>query len=174
MNAAVLSPAASATRAPTPVNADTREAIAELLERYVHALDDGRAEDWSAFFEEDGVYQVTTRENVQAARPIGIVLCEGRGMMDDRIKALRIANIFESHTHRHVVGRPLIDAQPDGSFAVRSSFVIYRIMYTGRTEVFATGVYDDLLRHGPQGWKMARRRVVLDSRMVDTLMVYPL
>lgn len=168
MNAAVLSPANA------PVSADTREAIADLLERYVHALDDGRADDWSGFFETDGVYQVTTRENVEARRPIGIVLCEGRGMMDDRIKALHIANIFESHTHRHVVGRPLIEARPDGSCAVRSSFVIYRIMYTGKTEVFATGVYDDVLKPGAQGWKIAVRRVVLDSRMVDTLMVYPL
>lgn len=168
MNAALPSPNAA------PVGADAREAITDLLERYAHALDDGDAEAWSGFFELDGVYQVTTRENVEAGRPIGIVLCEGRGMMDDRIKALRIANIFESHTHRHVLGRPVLQAREDGSVQARSSFVIYRTMYTGQTEVFATGVYDDVLKPHQQEWKIAARRVVLDSRMVDTLMVYPL
>lgn len=168
MNAALLSPNAA------PVGADAREAITDLLERYAHALDDGDAEAWSGFFELDGVYQVTTRENVEAGRPIGIVLCEGRGMMDDRIKALRIANIFESHTHRHVLGRPVLQAREDGSVQARSSFVIYRTMYTGQTEVFATGLYDDVLKPHKQEWKIASRRVVLDSRMVDTLMVYPL
>ncbi|MBU2407840.1 MAG: aromatic-ring-hydroxylating dioxygenase subunit beta [Gammaproteobacteria bacterium] len=151
-----------------------REEIADLLERYAHTLDDGRAEAWSGFFEEGAVYQVTTRENVEAGRPIGIVLCEGRGMMDDRIKAMRIANIFESHTHRHLVGRPLISARDDGRWDVRSSFAIYRIMYTGQTDLFATGCYQDVIAPGPEGWRFAARRVVLDSRSLDTLMVYPL
>lgn len=152
----------------------TADQIADFLERYCHTLDDGLFEEWSAYFEEDASYLVTTRQNVEANMPIGIVLCEGRGMMDDRIKALRIANIFENHTHRHVVGRPLIEPKDDGQCAVRSSFVIYRTMHTGQTEVFATGRYDDVLKPGPQGWRIAQRRVVLDSRMVDTLMVYPL
>jgi anthranilate 1,2-dioxygenase small subunit len=168
MNAAIPTPQAA------PVSAEAREAIADLLERYAHALDDGDFEAWSAFFEADGSYLVNTRENVEAGRPIGIVLCEGRGMMDDRIKALRIANIFESHTHRHVLGRPVLQAREDGSVSARSSFVIYRTMYTGQTEVFATGVYDDVLKPNKQEWRIASRRVVLDSRMVDTLMVYPL
>lgn len=149
-------------------------AIADFLERYGHALDDGDVDAWSGFFDEGAVYQVTTRENVLAKRPIGIVLCEGRGMMDDRIKALKQANIFEAHAHRHILGRPLIDALEGGRFAVRSSFVVYRTMYTGQTEVFATGVYADVVALGDAGTRFMERRVVLDSRSVDTLMVYPL
>ena len=175
MSAAVLSPTPATAQAAAPaLSPAAREAIADLLERYGQALDNDRVEEWSGFFEPDGVYQVTTRENQLAGRPIGIVLCEGRGMLDDRVKALRIANIFESHTHRHVMGRPLIEPRADGCCEARTSFVIYRTMYTGETEVFATGRYDDVLKPGPQGWRIAQRRVVLDSRMVDTLMVYPL
>lgn len=155
-------------------HAREREEIAEFLECYVHALDDGRIDDWSAFFTHDATYQVTTRENVERGMPLGIVMCEGRGMMDDRIKALKIANIFESHSYRHVVGCPLVEPLGNGRYAVRSSFVAYRTMYTGQTDVFATGRYDDVLQSGPQGLRFAQRRVVLDSRVVDTLMVYPL
>lgn len=171
-----MSAEATGTVSPPPglPHARKREEIADFLECYVHALDDGRIDDWSAFFTHDATYQVTTRENVERGMPVGIVLCEGRGMMDDRIKALKIANIFESHSYRHVVGRPLVEPLGNGRYAVRSSFVAYRTMYTGQTDVFATGRYDDVLQFGPQGPRFARRRVVLDSRVIDTLMVYPL
>jgi len=150
------------------------EAIADFLERYCHTLDDGSIDDWSAFFEDDALYQVTTRENVAANRPIGIVLCEGRGMMDDRIRALKIANIFESHTFRHIVGRPRIEPEFEGRYRVRSSFSVFRIMYTGQTELFATGRYEDIVSVSDDGIRFAERVVVLDSRALDTLMVYPI
>lgn len=162
-------PAFAATTAAMPF-----DAIADFLERYCHTLDDGSVDDWSAFFAQDAIYQVTTRENVEAKRPIGIVLCEGRGMMDDRIKALKIANIFESHTFRHIVGRPVIEPEFDGRYTVRSSFSVFRIMYTGQTDLFATGRYEDVVSVADDGILFAERIVVLDSRVLDTLMVYPI
>jgi 3-phenylpropionate/cinnamic acid dioxygenase small subunit len=56
MNAALQSPQAAS------VSAEAREAIADLLERYAHSLDDGDFEAWSGFFEADGRYVVNTRE----------------------------------------------------------------------------------------------------------------
>ncbi len=161
-------------RTPLTAAAVPTEAIADFLERYCHVLDDGRVDEWSAFFEDDATYQITTRENVEARRPIGIVLCEGRGMMDDRIRALKIANIYESHTYRHMVGRPLVEPELEGRWSVRSSFLVFRTMYTGETTLFAAGRYDDVVAEGPDGLRFAERRVVLDSRSLDTLLVYPL
>jgi 3-phenylpropionate/cinnamic acid dioxygenase small subunit len=153
---------------------ETTEQIADFLERYCHVLDDGRVDEWSAFFQDDAVYQITTRQNVLAKRPIGIVLCEGRGMLDDRIKALKHANIFEEHVYRHIVGRPLIESLANGRHAVHSSFAVYRTMYTGEIDIFATGVYADIVVTSSGGPRFAERRVILDSRSIDTLMVYPL
>ena len=150
------------------------EAIADFLQRYCNTLDDGDVDDWSAYFEDDAVYKVTTRENVKANRPVGIVLCKARGMMDDRIRALKIANIFESHTFRHIVGRPVIAPEFEGRYTVRSSFSVFRIMYTGETSLFATGRYEDIVSVLNEDIRFAERVVVLDSRAVDTLMVYPI
>jgi anthranilate 1,2-dioxygenase small subunit len=157
-----------------PVAADVRDAVEDLLTGYTHVLDDGRVDEWASLFEKDAIYQVTTRENVEAGRPVGIVLCIGRPMMEDRIKALKLANIFESHVFRHVVGRPLIEPAGSDRYRVRSSFVIYRTMFTGRTDVFATGRYDDLITGPGDGFRFAERIAVLDSRVIDTLMVYPI
>ena len=72
-----------------------REAIEELLADYAEAIDDGALERWPAFFTEDGEYQIITRESHDAGLPIGILYCDSRGMMEDRVHALRTANIYE-------------------------------------------------------------------------------
>lgn len=153
-----------------PLHAD----VAAFLNRYAAALDDGRVDDWPDFFADDGVYQITTRENEAANYPIGIVYCEGRGMLLDRIKALKIANIYESHVYCHINGEPMILKEGKGLLSVRSNFVVYRTMYDGRSELFATGKYLDILRRDDSGLRFQERRAVLDSRRIDTLLVFPI
>lgn len=148
--------------------------VTELLARYADALDDGRVDDWPDFFVEDGIYQITTRENEEALYPVGIVYCEGRGMLLDRVKALKIANIYEGHVYCHINGQPTILKETSGSVTVRSNFVVYRTMYDGRAELFATGKYLDVLRRDDAGLRFEERRAVVDSRRIDTLLVFPI
>ncbi|AOB33815.1 hypothetical protein AKI39_17210 [Bordetella sp. H567] len=153
-----------------PAHAD----VVHFLTRYADALDDGRVDDWVDFFDDDGIYQVTTRENEAAHYPVGIVYCEGRGMLLDRIKALKIANIYESHVYCHINGQPTILQDVDGVLTVRSNFVVYRTMYDGRAELFATGKYRDVIRRDGAGLRFQERRAVVDSRRIDTLLVFPI
>lgn len=155
-------------------NLTTPQKINHLLRDYCNALDDGDVDSWSKFFLSDATYQITTRENVSKGYPLGIVLCEGRGMMDDRIKALKTANIFESHTYCHLTGAPDMAEQMEGRWAVRSNFAVYRTMYTGEMELFATGKYLDVVDTTEDRAHFAERIVVVDSRRIDTLLVYPL
>src|SRR6266851_4065106 len=73
------------------VEAGTRAAIEELLARYAHCIDNDALEVWPDFFVEDAQYLVTTRQNHSSGWPIGIMYCDGRGMMQDRVTALRKA-----------------------------------------------------------------------------------
>ena len=150
------------------------EKIERLLRDYCHALDDGEVDRWTSFFQDDATYQITTRENREAGYPLGIVLCEGRGMMEDRIKALKTANIFESHTYCHITGALDVREELEGRYTVRSNFVVYRTMYSGETQVFATGKYLDVVDASGAEARFAERVVVIDSRCIDTLLVYPL
>ena len=77
-----------------PVPADVRGQIEELLTDYCHTLDDGEWDQWPNFFTEDGVYKIITRANYDTGLPLGIMYCDGRGMMQDRMLALETANIF--------------------------------------------------------------------------------
>ncbi len=148
--------------------------IEALLRDYCHALDDGDVDRWSGFFQDQATYQITTRENLARGYPLGIMLCEGRGMMRDRIKALQTANIFESHTYCHLWGAPDVRPEIEGRWSVRSNFAVYRTMYSGEQSLFATGKYLDVVDTTGAQALFAERIVVIDSRQVDTLLVYPL
>ena len=151
-----------------------RELIEDLHVAYAHSLDDLRIDEWPTFFTEMGLYRITTRENLAAGLPIGIINCIGRGMMEDRVKALHTANIFEPHTYNHLIGPAQIEADGPGRFRVRSNFQIVRTMETGRMDLFATGKYADLVIAEEGGLRFQERVVILDSGRVDILLVIPL
>ena len=150
-----------------------RDAIEDLLGEYAEAIDDGALERWPSLFTVDGAYQIITRESYAAGLPIGIMYCDSRGMMEDRVQALRTANIYEPHGYRHLLGRARFERDGDG-FAVRSNFCVFRIAQDGDTVVFATGRYLDRVVEDDGGLRFRSRRVVLDSRRVDILLVIPL
>ena len=62
---------------------------------------------------------------------------------EDRIAALREANIYERQRYRHLLGIPLVQKVDADGAEAGTPFVVTRIMATGQTEVFATGVYQD-------------------------------
>jgi anthranilate 1,2-dioxygenase small subunit len=150
-----------------------REAIEDLFADYAEAIDDGALERWPGFFTEDGEYQIITRESHDAGLPIGILYCGSRAMMEDRVRALRTANIYEPHSYRHLPGPPRLAVQGDG-FVVRSNFCVFRIAQDGDTVTFATGRYLDRIVRDGDALRFRSRRVVLDSRRIDTLLVLPL
>ncbi|MFP6746677.1 MAG: aromatic-ring-hydroxylating dioxygenase subunit beta [Alphaproteobacteria bacterium] len=150
------------------------DGIEELITAYAHDIDDGALEGWPDYFTEDGSYLIITRESFEAGLPMGIMYCQGRGMMADRVKAMLTANIYEAHTYCHIIGRSQISALGEEQFQVRTNFNVIRTMQDGRTESFAVGKYLDVIE-GRDGKPLFKeRKVVLESRRVDILLVYPL
>ena len=160
--------------APLAVDAALRSRVEDLLSAYVHAIDDDQLERWPGLFAEDGFYQIIPRETFEAQQPIGILSCAGRGMMEDRVRALRTANVFEPHTYCHVLARPALARNADGAVAARTNFALYRTQQGGSSELFAAGKYLDLIVARGDGLLFQERRVVLESRRVDILIVLPI
>jgi len=155
------------------VDAGLRTRIENLLADCAHAVDDDELERWPGFFTEDAVYQIITRENHDAGLPMAIMICEGRGMMADRVMALRTANVYEPHTYCHLLGRTALSEDGEG-IAARTNFSVVRTMQDGRMETFAAGKYLDRIALADGAPLLADRRVVLESRRIDILLVYPL
>jgi 3-phenylpropionate/cinnamic acid dioxygenase small subunit len=150
--------------------------ILNLNARYAQVIDDDRLEEWPAFFTDSARYVVTTAENFDQDLPLGMIYATSRAMLQDRVRSLREANIYEAQRYRHIVGLPLLEPIRDGVTRARTSFIVVRIMRSGETAVFATGSYRDVIVTDASngGLRFAERIVVLDSRQIDTLLALPL
>lgn len=147
--------------------------VEDLYTQYAHTIDDDRLEEWPGLFAENGVYRVTTRENYDAGLPLAMVYCDGRGMMADRISALRTANIYEPHVYCHMLSAVRVLSQEGGLIRARSNFSVMRTMQEGETMLFAVGRTFDTLVEDAGQLRFRERLAVLDSRRVDTLLVIP-
>ena len=100
-----------------------RLGIDDLCAAYADCIDDDRLEEWPDFFVENCRYLITNRESHAEGLRHGIIYCASRGMLQDRVMALRRANIFEAHRYRHITGPVRIDRVEGGVAEVRSNFL---------------------------------------------------
>jgi len=158
----------------SPEDITRRLEIDALYADYAHCLDNDELGAWPEFFTEDCAYRITSAENFEAGLPLGIVYATSKAMLVDRVMALRKANIYEPQRYRHLIGALKIGAAEDGVVPVVANLIVVRTMQDGEMMLFAAGrSVDRLVRQG-EGWKFAKKDIVLDSRQIDTLLSIPL
>ena len=148
--------------------------LEQLYTDYVHCLDADELEHWPDFFTEDCFYRVTSAENYEAGLPLGLIHATSRNMLKDRVSALREANIYEPQRYRHIVSSIKIVEEHGVALDLVANFLVVRTMQEGDMTLFGAGRYVDQVRQTDEGWKFARKDVVLDSRQIDTLLAIPI
>jgi 3-phenylpropionate/cinnamic acid dioxygenase small subunit len=141
---------------------------------YAQAIDSDALEQWPAFFTADCRYRITNVDNEREGLPAGIVYADSRAMLEDRIAALREANIYERQRYRHLLGVPLVESSDQDGAVARTPFMVARIMHTGETTLFASGEYRDRFTTVDGKLLLAERVAVCDSTVTDTLLALPL
>ena len=119
----------------------TLDRILAVQAAYIRCIDTNALESWPDFFTDDCLYKVTTAENQKSGFEAGIIYADSKGMLTDRIMALRQANIYEKQSYRHILGLPTIVKNGGSEAETETPFLVVRIMHDGQTDVFATGVY---------------------------------
>jgi len=148
--------------------------VEALYAEYAQTIDDDKLEDWPGLFVEHGKYRVTTRENHDNGLPLAIMYCDGRGMMSDRISALRLANIYEPHVYCHLTSCVRVLDCASEVIRAQANFAVLRTMQEGDRSIFACGRTFDRIVEQDGRLLFMDRLVVLDSRQVDTLLVIPI
>lgn len=141
---------------------------------YARVIDTDALEQWPFFFTKDCCYRITNMENEQEGLLAGLVYADSRDMLEDRIAALRGANIYERHRYRHLMGMPVVEQVEEWAAIAVTPFMVARIMHTGETDMFATGEYRDRFCKVDGQLLLAERIVVCDSSVTDTLLALPL
>lgn len=153
---------------------ELHHALDQLTASYVHALDDGDLERWPDFFTEDCVYKVIPRENHENGWPIAVWYCEGRGMLRDRVTAIRETQLFAPRLLRHVTGNALVRNRSATALQAVTNYAVYESSLDRATDVFNVGRYLDRIVIDDGRLKFAEKLCVFDTSVIPTSLIYPI
>ncbi len=158
--------------------------VTALLADYAACIDADELEAWPDFFTADCHYKITTAYNHAKGLPVGLIYAHNRAMLEDRVVALRKANVYEPQRYRHIVSTPRIKGGgitgggitglAEDVIEAEAGFLVVRTMHDGTQDLFASGLYLDRIDLSGNRPRFARKIVVLDSDRVDTLLAIPL
>ena len=86
------------------ISPELRSEIEYLVNCYALAIDDGELERWPEFFASDCLYKIIAKENFDSGLPLGLLLCDSQGMLQDRMEAFSKLNVFGPRSWRHMLG----------------------------------------------------------------------
>lgn len=143
-----------------------REEVTELFAAYNAALDNRNLEEWPDLFTEACLYQVIAEENYEPGWPVGIMRCESRGMLQDRIRAARELITYGVRRHRHFVDSVKIDPRPGGEVAVESNLLVLQTEIDKEPRVLLSGRYLDRLQRVEGRLRFAQRICIYDNNLI--------
>jgi anthranilate 1,2-dioxygenase small subunit len=141
---------------------------------YCDALDAQRLGDWAEMFTTDALYVVLSRENADKGLPVGLIYCEGRGMIRDRAFALEKTSMFAPRYLRHIVGNLAMLGEEGGAIKAQANYVVLQVLYDRPdATLHQVGVYYDVFRRVDGVLKLAERRCVYDNLLVPNALCIP-
>lgn len=152
---------------------ELRARLCALQDAYVATLDTAALEQWPDLFVEDCRYEIIPKENVDLGLPAPLILCEGKGMLRDRVVSLLNANIYAPQIYRHFVSGLQFRVQDDGSIAAESSYLVINTSMLGESVVYQTGRYHDVVVELDGALRFRSKRCVYDTARVQTLLALP-
>ena len=79
-----------------------RNDVEALYYNYAQTIDNGEVEAWPDYFTESAFYQIISKENHDRGLPLGLMRCEGMGMLRDRAFASAKLNVYAPRVWRHI------------------------------------------------------------------------
>ena len=148
--------------------------IEDLYTAYAATLDDGELEAWPDFFTEECTYQVVPRDNFDKGLPLAVIRCESRGMLCDRVTAVRETTMFEPRYLRHLISNVRVVGESEGAWETRANYAVFETLSDEYTRVFNVGRYLDRLVREDGQLRFAEKICVYDSVLVPNSIVYPI
>ncbi len=160
-----------------PTAAELRELRFEIEEfntEYAQLLDEGNLYDWPKFFTDDGFYRITGRENADEGLPIGLIYCDGMGMLIDRTRAIVKTTMHAPRYLRHYNSNvQVLGVGDNDEIEARSNYLVVETLMEDETRIFQAGRYDDVFARVDGGLKLKKRDCVYDSLIIPNALIYP-
>jgi 3-phenylpropionate/cinnamic acid dioxygenase small subunit len=153
---------------------DLRHEVEELYFDYVECLDEGELERWPEFFTEDCVYKIVPRDNWERGLPLALLLCESRGMLRDRVEALRRTSVYAPRALRHLLSNVRIKAIEGDEIRVQANYAVLQTRLDEETKVFNAGRYVDRVVRREGRLLFREKLCVFDSVLVPGSLIHPI
>jgi len=156
------------------VTLELRARLDDLYCAYDDALNDGELERWPELFTDACVYKVMPRENHEQGLPIGLIYCESRDMLVDRVVALRETALYAPRIVRRITSAACVRAIESDGLRVTANFALFQTMPDRPSELFLCGRYQDRIVDDGGMLRFAERLCIYDSTIVPVSLVYPI
>lgn len=155
---------------------DLQYEVEQFLYREAALLDDRDLRPWLDLFADDARYAVFFRETVQPrdlssaaqSSPEVQLFEDDKRFLELRVRRLetRLAHAEQPPSFtRHLITNVRVEPRDEIECAVRASFAVYQTRLDLAQNVFF-GRREDLLRREDEGFRIVRRKVVLDASTV--------
>lgn len=153
---------------------ELRFEIEEFNTAYAHVLDEGDLYDWPKFFTDDCTYRITGRENADEGLPIGLIYCDGMGMLIDRTRAIIKTTMHAPRYLRHYTSNvQVLGVGAGGEIESRSNYLVTETLMEDKTRIFQAGRYDDVFVRVDGELKLNKRDCVYDTLIISNALIYP-
>jgi salicylate 5-hydroxylase small subunit len=156
------------------VSLEVRYEIEELFAEYAAVLDAFDLERWPELFTEQCFYEIIPRENYDRGLPLALMRCESKGMLKDRVAAIRDTMMFEPRYLRHVISAIRVTGATPGAITAEANYAVFETPMEALTQVFNVGRYVDTLVREAGRLRFAEKHCVFDSLLVPNSLIYPL
>ena len=149
-------------------------AMTQLYAEYAAAVDSGNWDAWPDFFTDDCVYRLQPRENFERGFPLATLSFTSKGMLKDRVYAVKETLFHDPYYQRHVVDPPIIRSVNAERILAEANYAVFRTKLSEITTVFNVGRYIDTVVRTPSGLKFASRQCIYDTEMIPNSIIYPI
>jgi 3-phenylpropionate/cinnamic acid dioxygenase small subunit len=152
--------------------------VEQFLYEEAAALDERRFSDWANLLAEDIHYHMPIRRNVKfgewdrentdSASEISW-FDEGKRVLEGRVRQLETGVHWPEEPFsriRHLITNVRILAVRDDEVDVNSNFFVYLNHLRDEQVMFVGTRYDTLRRDSETGWKIAKRKILLDQNIL--------
>jgi anthranilate 1,2-dioxygenase small subunit len=152
-----------------------RQEVEDFNAAYAAALDEQRLADWAEMFTDDAFYVVISRENADRGMPVGLIYCDSKRMIYDRAFALENTTMFAPRYLRHLIGNlQILGADAQGAIRARANYALFQVLYDRPdAKLHQVGAYHDVFRRVDGALKLAERRAIYDSLLIDNALCLP-
>lgn len=152
-----------------------RESITDFLYYEAELLDDRKFEEWLDLFADDARYEVPVRVTREKnaewdVSPTARIFDDSKEMLQVRIERLNTEYAWAedppSRVRHFISNIRVYPGDNGGEYNVRYNVLIYRSRGELPRYELLSGQRRDVLRETPDGWRIARRVVILDQSVL--------